>query len=239
MAKKESTLMNMLLTLLLIALVAGASLGYVYKLTQEPIAQAKAAQQQSAIKDVVPEFDNNPVAEVDTIESPDGMKLTLFPAKRNGVLVGVAIETMTNKGFGGNIRIMVGLQPDGTIINYRVLEHKETPGLGSKMEEWFRPSAVKTDTHNDKSPSFAKWLYGVKASGGGNRSVIGLNPGKANLTVSKDGGDVDAITAATISSRAFLDAISRAYQAYTKPANTPTTDAHTGASIQKGGNCHE
>jgi electron transport complex protein RnfG len=238
MAKTESTLINMLLTLLVIAVVAGTSLGYVYKLTKEPIELAIAAKQQTAIKEVVPEYNNDPLAEVETLMSEDGMELKMFPAKKDGQLVGVAIETLTNKGFSGTIKIMVGMKPDGTIINYRVLDHKETPGLGSKMEEWFRPQAVKADDTDQNKGSFFKWLYGIKTGGGRNSSIINTDPGKVKLTVSKDGGDVDAITAATISSRAFLDAIRRAYTTYAKQANI-STDAVTGATTKEGGNYHE
>nr|WP_319401909.1 RnfABCDGE type electron transport complex subunit G [uncultured Carboxylicivirga sp.] len=201
MAKTESTLKNMVLTLLVITGIAGASLGSMYELTKEPIAAAKSAKQQAAIKEVVPEFDNNPGAEAYEATSKEGFVLKLFPAKKNGKLVGTAIETITNKGFGGNVKIMIGLKPDGTIINYQVLEHQETPGLGTKMGEWF-----KTDKDN--------------------QSVLGKNPGKNKLTVSKDGGEVDAITAATISSRAFLDAVRIAYETYNQ--NNP--------EVEKGGN---
>ena len=89
---------------------------------------------------------------------------------------------------------MVGFKPDGSINNYSVLEHKETPGLGTKMEPWFKTT----------DPTKA------------NCNIIGKNPGTNNLTVSKDGGEVDAITAATISSRAFLEAVQTAYNEYKK-----------------------
>lgn len=191
MAKTESTLKNMVLTLLVITVVAGTSLGYVYELTKEPIKEAKEKKQQEAIKEVVPGFNNNPGEEVYELTSKEGFTIKFFPAKKDGELIGTAIETMTNKGFGGNIKIMVGLKPDGTIINYQLLEHKETPGLGTKMADWF-----KTDK--------------------GQQSIVGKNPKSNNLTVSKDGGEVDAITAATISSRAFLDAVRVAYETYSK-----------------------
>jgi len=187
MATTESSLKNMLLTLFVITAIAGTSLGFVYKLTEKPIAEAKAKKLQAAIKEVVPGFDNQPGNDVLSVTSKEGLPIKLYPAKKGGKLVGVAVETMTNKGFAGNIKIMVGFKPDGTIINYQVLEHQETPGLGTKMATWF-----KTDK--------------------GNQSVLGKNPGKNNLTVSKDGGEVDAITAATISSRAFLDAVRIGYE---------------------------
>jgi electron transport complex protein RnfG len=190
MATIDSSLKNMLLTLLIITAISGTSLGFVYKMTKEPIAAAKAKKQQEAIKLVVPEFTNNPAEDVVEVTSKDeGFPIKIFPARKDDKLVGVAVETMTNKGFGGDVKLMVGFKPDGTIINYQVLEHKETPGLGTKMDLWFM---------TDK----------------GNQSVIGKNPATNKLTVSKDGGEVDAITAATISSRAFLDAVRVGYETF-------------------------
>lgn len=156
----------------------------------------------NAIRQVIPgEFDNDPNADVWKVQTPDGGELEFYPAKKNGELVGTAVKTYTNNGFGGKIWLMVGFNPDGTISNYSVLEHKETPGLGSKMDTWF-----------------------VKDGKG---DIIGKNPGGNGLKVSKDGGDVDAITAATISSRAFLDAVNRASAALSGNA-----DASSGATTQ-------
>ncbi len=208
MAKTESTLVNMVLALLIITAIAGGSLGMVYKVTKEPIAMAKLAKQKKAIEEVVPGFDNNPTDEVYEITSKEGYILKVFPCKKGEELLGVAISTKTEKGFSGEVKIMVGMKPDGTIINYSVLEHKETPGLGSKMQLWFRM---------DK----------------GNQSILGKNPAETKMIVSKDGGDIDAITAATISSRAFLDAIMVAYNTYME--QNKTTDARSGATAKKGG----
>ncbi len=207
MAKTESTLVNMVLTLLTITVIAGGSLGMVYKVTKEPIAAAKLAKQKTAIEQVVPGFDNNPTEEAYTMTSKEGYELEVFPCKKGEELLGVAISTKTMKGFSGQIKIMVGLKPDGTIINYSVLEHAETPGLGSKMAIWF---------NNTDKPG---------------QCILGKNPGTTKMVVSKDGGDIDAITAATISSRAFLDAIMIAYNTYTDKA-----DAHSSATTKaKGG----
>lgn len=182
--KLESNFTNMVVVLFAISLIASAGVGYVYTLTKEPIAQAALAKQQEAISNVVPgEFDNDPAAEMWTKEI-DGGVLEFYPAKRNGELIGTAVKTFSNSGFNGYIEIMAGFKPDGSIYDYSILTNNETPGLGSKMNEWFRE--------------------------GGKGNVSGKTPGTAGLKVSKDGGDVDAITAATISSRAFLDAINRA-----------------------------
>lgn len=103
----------------------------------------------------------------------------------NGDANGKAIKVSVD-GFGGKMIVMVGFAQDGTILGYKILEHQETPGLGDKAAWWFK--------QEDKP----------------NQNIIGR---KANgqFRVSKDGGDIDAITAATISSRAFLKSINDAY----------------------------
>jgi electron transport complex protein RnfG len=99
---------------------------------------------------------------------------------------GSAVQTYTDNGFSGRFTLMVGFMPDGSISNIEVLEHKETPGLGTKMA----------------LPAFKDQFKGVKLS-----DLQG-----EKIQVKKDGGQVDAITAATISSRAFCDAVTRAYE---------------------------
>lgn len=205
----------MVLVLTGITVLAGAALGYMQKLTAEPIAKATAAKQEEAIKMVAPEFDNSPIAEKYEVTLKDGSVITLFPAKKGGEPVGAAVESFTKSGFGGIIKVMVGFNQDGSVRNYTVLQHAETPGLGSKMQEWFRM---------DKS-----------SAGDNYQSILGKNPSTDGMKVSKDGGRVDAITAATISSRAFLDAVQRAYEAYAGQAadgqsGATTTDGQSGAT---------
>jgi len=207
MVKLESTFKNMVLVLCGVSIFAAGSLGLVNDLTSEPIRLAELVKQEAAIREVTPGFNNAPVEEQYKLITPEGDSLICFPAKQNGKLTGVAIESYSKKGFGGEIKMMVGLDPEGRIYNYSVLSHSETPGLGSKMAEWFKADKNK-------------------------QSIIGLDPGKNKVWVVKDGGDVDAITAATISSRAFLDAIDRAYRSYMASLNI-SLDARTGASAQK------
>ena len=187
MAKTESTFKNMVLSLTIISLVASACLGFVYEITKEPIAASVLNKKLNAIKQVVPDFNNNPNDEMYRLPTGEGDSLDIYPAKKDNELIGYAVNTYTNKGFSGRINIMAGFKPDGTILNIVVLEHKETPGLGTKMTD-----PLFKDQFNDK------------------------NPADFTLKVKKDGGQVDAITAATISSRAFCDAIQRAYNTLQK-----------------------
>ncbi len=188
MAKTKSSLINMLLTLVLVTAISGLVLGFVYEATKGPIEKSKLAKKNRAIENVVPVFDNQPVAEKFGVPM-DGDTIVFYPAKKGGEIVGYAIETYTKKAFSGTFKLMVGLLPDGTINNIAVLEHKETPGLGDKMEK-----------------KKSEWSV----------QFNGKHPDSFKLMVKKDGGDVDAITASTISSRAYCDAVIRAYNAFKK-----------------------
>jgi electron transport complex protein RnfG len=197
----------MLLSLMLTCVASGVILAGVNRFTAGPIALSKAAALEKAIRHVTPEFDNDPLGEAYKGVTSDGDSLLIYPATQNGQLAGVAVESYTRNGFNGEIKVIVGFDTEGTLVNYSVLQHAETPGLGSKMEAWFR-----TDRNR--------------------QSVVGRSLAAGNLSVTKDGGEVDAITASTITSRAFLNAINRAYSAW------KGADATTSATSRKGGS-HE
>ena len=194
MKKLPSTLPNMILSLGIICLIIAGILALVNVATKDTIAQAETKAKVEAIKEIVPAFDNNPYEERDTVTLEGEDPITVYPATQGGQPVGYAIETYTDKGFAGHIDIMVGFDMKSQIIGFKVLKHEETPGLGAKIQEWFTSPAPSADLIRD---------------------VRGLDMSQASpLKVSKDGGKVDAITAATISSRAFIDAIERAYRVY-------------------------
>lgn len=196
MKKLESSFANMVIVLTVITVVAAACLGAMNNLTAEPIAASKKAKQEEAIKAVLPEFT---IVDEETIVNEQ----KIFRAyNANGELVGIAIETK-ELGFGGDVTTMVGFDANGTIVDYSLLAHAETPGLGSKLVDWFK---VKSD-------------------------IRGVGANKMPLRVSKDGGEYDAITAATISSRAFLNSINKAYETYQiARGETPTVDAWSSAT---------
>ena len=208
----------MLLSLLFICLVAASLLAKVNDMTKEPIADAKALKLEEAIKEVVPEFDNNPVAESYKVATDAGDSLLVYPAKRGDDIVGFAVNSYSDNGFSGNIQVMVGFDTDNSVVNYAVLSHAETPGLGSQMVDWFKPQVQEF--------SLIEKLFGfqVKQSEA-NSSIIGKNPTTTKFEVTNDGGDIDAISASTITSRAFLEAVRRAYAAYTESENYTSTGA--------------
>ncbi|MEG1545529.1 MAG: FMN-binding protein, partial [Tannerellaceae bacterium] len=128
MAKLKSTLPNMFLSLTVICLVAGAVLASVNMFTVGPIAATKAAALEQAIKEVTPPFDNNPMEQAYKGVTSDGDSLVIYPANKDGKFVGAAIESNTKKGFGGEIKVIVGFDVEGKLLNYSVLQHAETPG---------------------------------------------------------------------------------------------------------------
>ena len=117
----------------------------------------------------------------------DDMPMKVYTATKGDDVVGYAVESMTKDGFGGVIRMMVGFTADGKINNVNVLEQAETPGLGTKMCD--QDNALLS-------------------------SIQGRNSWEVEFKVKKDGGELDALTAATISSRAYYNAVARAYQAF-------------------------
>ena len=197
--------MNMVLVLTLVAVIMGGILAFVNHLTEGPIAEQKEKALADGIKAVMACNDLK-VAKTDEVKQNDAkgkeMTFTVYQIQdAQGNDLGAAVES-TTMGFGGNLKVLVGFDPEGKILGYTLLEHAETPGLGAKADKWFQK-----DQKGD---------------------IIGKDP-KEPLTVSKDGGQVDAITASTITSRAFLLAINNAYNAY----KTTPVDGETGATKQE------
>ena len=195
----------MVLVLMGVAVVMGGVLAFVNHLTEGPINDQKAKALADGIKTVMVS-DDIVVAKTDTVRQNDakGKEMTyiIYQARdAQGKELGAAVESTTG-GFGGDLKVLVGFDAEGKILGYTLLEHAETPGLGAKADKWFQ--------------------RGEKGD------IIGKTPTEP-LTVSKDGGQVDAITASTITSRAFLLAVNNAYNAYKA---TPATDAESGATKQ-------
>lgn len=182
----------MVLSLTVVCLVCSTILGFVYKSTAEPIRKAEIAKTNASIGEVVPAFDNTP-SEEDTVVTVGGNSYSVFIAKNGGDIVGYAIKSHST-GFGGVINLMVGVTPDRMIYNTSVISMSETPGLGARIVPY----------------------------GKFNAQFKGWNPDKKVLKVKKDGGDVDAITAATITSRAFTAAINNALAVFDRIKNVKT-----------------
>ena len=194
----------MTLVLTGVAVIMGGILAYVNNLTSGPINEQKEKALADGIKTVMACNDLT-VANTDTVKQNDakGKELTyiIYQTKdAQGNDLGAAVQSTTG-GFGGDLKVLVGFDKEGTILGYTLLEHQETPGLGAKADKWFQK--------------------------GEKGDIIGKNP-QEPLTVSKEGGQVDAITASTITSRAFLLAVNNAYNAY----KVTPADGESGATKQ-------
>ncbi len=186
--KKNESLLKLTITLFLISIIAALGLAGVYSITKEPIEKAQSSKKENAIKSVLKDFEGELKA-IAVLPETGSDSVKIYLAFQHDTLFGAAVETYTDKAFSGTFDIMVGFDAQGTILGSEVLRMAETPGLGDKI---------------DKN----KNLFPLQFNG--------KSPSTFKLKVTKDGGDVVAITAATISSRAFCDAIDRAYSSFMK-----------------------
>lgn len=176
-------LRRLLIVLTVVAALAGLILAAVESATRAPIAAQRRAEMLRALKSVLPPADNAP--DTDTVRLVAGrdrkgrdLERTFFRGRQAGVLSGVAFQVTAPDGYGGNIEIMVGVDPQGVVYGVEILQHSETPGLGDKIA----------------LPAF-------------HQMFIGKHLDNADWRVKKDGGDFDQLTGATISPRAVVGAI--------------------------------
>lgn len=200
----------MVLVLVGVAVVIGAVLAWVNNITEKPIAEKAQQTLAAGIKEVMNSTDIK-VEDPDTVKMEIQGKESIFTIHNvyttDGAYLGSAVES-TTMGFGGDLKVLVGFNAEGTILGYTILQASETPGLGAKADKWFQKD--------------------------GKGNIIGKSLANGDLKVNKDGGDVDAITASTITSRAFLKAVNQAYTAYqdNHAANAKGADGASGASVQ-------
>ena len=181
---------RLIVVLTLIAVGAGLILSLVESATRAPIAEQRRQETLRALQAVLPPVDNAP--DEDTVQLVYGqdkkgrdLRRTFYRGRMAGELSGVAFQVVATDGYSGNIAIMVGIDPAGSVTGVEILFHNETPGLGDKIT-----------------------LPGFKAM------FKGKNLGNADWRVKKDGGAFDQITGATISPRAVVGAIRRGLEFY-------------------------
>jgi len=207
MKKLESSLTNMVVSLMSFAIVIGALLAWVNHVTEAPIRLQEKKVLSDGIKSVMGGGAIEVVA-TDTlkkvIEGKEQAFVVYTIKSSEGSSLGMAVESSV-MGFGGDMKVLVGFDNAGKILGYTILQTSETPGLGAKADTWFQQ--------------------------GGKGNIIGCCPATYDLTVKKDGGKVDAITASTITSRAFLKAVRQAYDV----VQTSDTDGNTSATKKADG----
>ncbi|MBR2035074.1 MAG: RnfABCDGE type electron transport complex subunit G [Prevotella sp.] len=206
MKKLESSLLNMVIVLVSVAVITGGLLAWVNNVTEGPIKIQDQLALDNGIKSVMC-VDELKVTESKEVVKNIGGKDYAFVVHKannaNGEFIGAAVES-TTLGFGGDLKVLVGFDAEGKILGYTLLQHAETPGLGAKADKWFQKD--------------------------GKGNIIGrVMDASKPLVVKNDGGDVDAITASTITTRAFLAAVNQAFAAYAEQ----DIDGPTGATSVK------
>ncbi len=162
----------------------GLILAATNKYTADEIKVRSLEDMQNSLAQVIPPgiHDNNLVKDAITVTGADGKPLTVYRATKAGKLTGVAYE-IDGTGYAGEIKLMMGVDPDGHVLGVRATEYHETPGLGDKI------NAAKTDWITRFT---GKWLG---------------NPSEAMWKVKKDGGVFDQFSGATITPRGVVKAI--------------------------------
>ncbi len=185
-------IVKLVVVLTLIAGGAGLLLSLVEQVTRAPIAEQRRQETLKALLAVMPPVGNSPDADTVVLVTGQGKKgrvlqRVFYRGRNQGVLAGVAFKVVAPDGYSGNIEIMVGVDPEGTVTGLEILTHAETPGLGSKIKEaWFKGQ------------------------------FLGKNLDNADWRVKKDGGAFDQITGATISPRAVVTAVAGGLKFYRK-----------------------
>lgn len=193
------------------ALVTAGVLAGTYQLTREQIATAEREAAQQALFEVVPRdrHDNNLLD--DTLPTPEAAREQLglrspndiHLARRGDEVIAVIVPAIARDGYSGDIRMIVGINRDGTVAGVRVVAHRETPGLGDKVD-------LKRDD----------WILSFNG-----RSLE--DPEPARWEVKRDGGEFDQFTGATITPRAVVRQVRRTlelaedYRALLFPGSEP------------------
>ena len=183
-------------SLAMIAGIAASLLGWVYTVTEKPIASALQKKTNAALREVLPAFDNQPGEETVVLG-----EVTFYVGRKQGTIIGFAGETITPNGYNGNVTVLAGLLPEGTLTTVLVTRQAETPGLGTVVCERKRQKTLSGLIHGEKETGLPPNPVLDQFAG---KQVAA---GQAPWAVKKDGGTLDAVTGATITSRAVGGAV--------------------------------
>lgn len=182
---------RLVIALTSVCIMAAAALAVVDKATKEKRDNQDRLAKLEAINAVLPEYDNEPDKETKELEG-----VTFYLGKKDNKIVGIAFAQVSPKGYSGDIEVMLGVNPKGELYGIDVVRHMETPGLGSKIDS--------PETGNKfKNQFFAR-----------ERSAPLQIASK--ISPKKDGGEIQAISGATISPRAVCEAVRNGLELFEK-----------------------
>ncbi|SFN10679.1 electron transport complex subunit RsxG [Marinobacter pelagius] len=175
----------------LFAIITGGSIAVTQALTEERIQEEAARAEARALFEIIPESQHDNDLLNDRVQLPASERLatpgpvTVWVARQGGAPTGFIMPAVAPDGYSGDIRLLVGIDLEGTVLGVRVVSHRETPGLGDRIE------TKKSD-----------WIYSFEG-----RSLD--NPEPRNWNVKKNGGVFDQFTGATITPRAVVKAVQK------------------------------
>ncbi|MCK4668417.1 FMN-binding protein [Candidatus Dependentiae bacterium] len=184
--------------LLIIAIIAAVALGGIYKATKPNIDKQEELEKANALKIIFGDFD---MESIEVLKIDDETEIKKIYSK-DGDFIGVAFEVI-GKGFSSSIKTTVGMKTDGTIIGIKVTYQEETPGLGARMNEVKSSKYLWTFWKSEPSsgPSYPTFQHDFY-----NKKYTDLRLSKSG-DINDETPDIEAITGATISSKAVLDSV--------------------------------
>lgn len=188
MRRNMKEIARLVLIMAVVSAAAGYLLATTHELTKEPIAAAEREEFLIALRGVLPEYDNEPDLTERRIEEA-GRTWVFYVARKGAAFAGCAFRSSSDKGYGSRIEVLVGVRPDGAIQAIEILKQRETPGLGANIAK----------------PEFTD-------------RFAGRDLARTEWRVRGDGGDIQGVTGATISSRAVLDVMEGGKAVYRKHA---------------------
>ena len=178
---------RLVVILAVICVLAGSLLAGVYQVTKDPIAAAEMKEKLDALGEVLPEHDNVPLENTCIVTNKDEV-FVFYVARKDGEFVGTAVEVTSTKGYGDAMKLMIGISACDVVQSVAILKQTETPGLGTKIEQ---PKFK--DQFSEGSATDCSWSR-----------------------IKRDGGQIEPITGATVSSKAVCGAVAGAVEAFAK-----------------------
>lgn len=210
-------ILTLSVALAMVCAVASGILAVAQFQTWDAREQARLRDRSRALEQILPPHTNVPLEDAVRFEHRGG-SVIFFRARRDGDLVGIAGQAVSPHGFGGGIEVMVGIEPDGSVRTVVVTNHSETPGLGTMATDRARRKTIadvfgndrRTDEDGDRLPP--------------NRFLDDFEAYDLTVTtqfdIAQDGGELDAVSGATVSSRAVADAVTRVARVFTDHRET-------------------
>jgi electron transport complex protein RnfG len=194
MMELQKHILRVGLLLGLFAVVATTLVALTETSTREQIKENEREALLSGINALIPheQYDNAILQDTIVLDATEALgteePTTVYRARKQGENVAVVLTAVAPNGYSGTIKMLVGIYADGTLAGVRVINHKETPGLGDKIDE-----------------KKADWIFQFEG-------LSLTNPASEKWKVKKDGGEFDQFTGATITPRAVVSAVKRSLE---------------------------